>query len=309
MSTKEIIYNRLLSIQELYKIQNRPFEFDLTYNHVPNEYIMCCLVINDIIVYAQSTSVTVDPTATIDTLITLTWKRLLDMIIDYGIAVVYNDTKKRMEEYNKKIDEYNTNQHNNMNLKRIEVELDDVLNSYDVESDLKAKIATDLIGRLSMSNPLKVNNTVVIDIINKSKNELPTYASEGSAGFDLCVNIENGAEFIGIARGETVLIKTGLFVAIPFGKEMQIRSKSGLAYKCQIIVLNSPGCIDSDYRGEIGVLVHNHGSIPRVFKQGDQIAQVVINDVYRAKWNPVDSLKPTNRGRGGFGHSYKNQSN
>ena len=129
---------------------------------------------------------------------------------------------------------------------------------------------------------------------------LPYYESEGSSGIDLRAAIEGE---VLLESGEIKLIPTGLAVSIPYGYEGQIRPRSGLALKYGIGVANSPGTIDSDYRGEIGIIVINWGKSSFRIKRGDRIAQMVITKVCRADIIEVDDLDPTPRGEGGFGHS------
>lgn len=139
-----------------------------------------------------------------------------------------------------------------------------------------------------------------IKIINKSKHELPKYATVGSAGMDLRANINDP---ITLAPGERVLIPTGLHIALPVGYEAQIRPRSGLAIQHGITCLNAPGTVDSDYRGDVGVELINHGHEPFVINDGDRIAQMIIAQYERAEWDEVNELDETDRGDGGFGHS------
>lgn len=139
-----------------------------------------------------------------------------------------------------------------------------------------------------------------IKIINKSKHELPKYATTGSAGMDLRANINHP---IILAPGERVLIPTGLHIALPVGYEAQIRPRSGLAIKHGITCLNTPGTIDSDYRGEIGVELINHGHEPFVINDGERITQMVIAQYEQAEWVMVEELDETERGDGGYGHT------
>lgn len=139
-----------------------------------------------------------------------------------------------------------------------------------------------------------------IKVINNSVSDLPKYETEGSAGLDVRSN-----EMKNIQPGESGLIKTGLFVEIPVGYEIQVRPRSGLAFKKQITVLNSPGTIDSDYRGEIGVILINHGKEPFQVNPGDRIGQLVLNEVKQIVWDPVLVLTDTDRGNGGFGSTGK----
>jgi len=129
---------------------------------------------------------------------------------------------------------------------------------------------------------------------------LPAYATEGSAGMDLCAAVK---ENITIVPGEAVLVPTGLRIELPRGFEAQVRPRSGLAIKHGIGVLNSPGTIDSDYRGEIGVIMKNLGKESFVVKRGDRIAQMVVAPYTRVDWNLVDDLVDSERGEGGFGHT------
>ena len=139
-----------------------------------------------------------------------------------------------------------------------------------------------------------------IKIINNSKHELPKYATSGSAGMDLRANI---TEPITLAPGERVLIPTGLHIALPIGYEAQIRPRSGLAIKFGITCLNTPGTIDSDYRGDIGVELINHSHEPFVINDGDRIAQMIIAQYEQAEWDEVNELDETERADGGYGHS------
>lgn len=139
-----------------------------------------------------------------------------------------------------------------------------------------------------------------IQIINKSKHPLPGYATELSAGMDLRANIDSPVLLKPLAR---CMVPTGLFVAIPAGYEAQVRPRSGLALKKGITVLNSPGTIDADYRGEICVILVNLSSEDFVIKDGERIAQMVIARHEQAEWQDVDVLDETTRGIGGFGHT------
>jgi dUTP pyrophosphatase len=142
-----------------------------------------------------------------------------------------------------------------------------------------------------------------VKVINKSKHPLPQYETIGSAGMDIRAHIE---EAITLAPLERVLVKTGLFVEIPLGYEIQVRPRSGLAFKKGITVLNSPGTIDADYRGEIGVLLVNLSSKPFVIEDGERIAQLVLASHEQAQWQEVDILEESNRGQGGFGSTGTN---
>lgn len=140
--------------------------------------------------------------------------------------------------------------------------------------------------------------SVAIQIINNSKHALPHYETEGAAGMDLKANIE---ATIVLQPMERKLIGTGLFIALPNGYEAQVRSRSGLALKKGVIVLNAPGTVDADYRGEIGVILINLSNEPFEINDGERIAQLVIAKHEEALWHIVDTLEETNRGAGGFG--------
>jgi dUTP pyrophosphatase len=145
-------------------------------------------------------------------------------------------------------------------------------------------------------------NTIAVNIINKSSNELPAYATEGSAGMDLRANLDQP---ITLQSLERTLIPTGLFIELPDGYEAQIRPRSGLAIKQGITCLNTPGTIDSDYRGELKVILINLSNEPQVLSHGDRIAQMVISSVDKANLILVDEINSTQRGEGGFGHTGK----
>lgn len=145
-----------------------------------------------------------------------------------------------------------------------------------------------------------------VQIVNKSSNPLPTYSTKYSAGMDLRANLKDekgNDEVISIAPGERVLIPTGLYIQLPYGYEAQIRPRSGLALKYGITVLNTPGTIDADYRGEIGVCLINHGNDTFDVHNGDRIAQIVFAKVDQVQLIEVDKLDDTERGIGGFGHT------
>ena len=137
-----------------------------------------------------------------------------------------------------------------------------------------------------------------INIINKSSHDLPNYETIASAGMDLRAHIEQD---IILKPLERRIIPTGLFMALPVGYEAQVRPRSGLAAKYGLTVLNSPGTIDADYRGEIGVILVNLSNADFTIKNGERVAQMVIAKHERAIWNPVQSLSETSRGAGGFG--------
>lgn len=141
-----------------------------------------------------------------------------------------------------------------------------------------------------------------IKVINKSKHALPAYATEAAAGMDLRANL---AESVVLKPLERRLIPTGLFIELPVGYEAQIRPRSGLALKKGITVLNSPGTIDADYRGEIGVILINLSSEEFVIADGERICQMVVARHEQAQWVETDELGGTERGTGGFGHTGK----
>lgn len=141
-----------------------------------------------------------------------------------------------------------------------------------------------------------------IKIVNHSHHALPEYATALSAGMDLRANIESP---ITLRPLERKLIPTGLFIALPPGYEAQVRPRSGLALKKGIGVLNSPGTIDADYRGEIGVILVNLSNEDFVVNDGDRIAQMVVARHETVVWCPVEDLDETERGAGGFGHTGK----
>lgn len=139
-----------------------------------------------------------------------------------------------------------------------------------------------------------------IKIVNRSKHELPQYATEASAGMDLRANLDTPVMVKPLQR---ILVPTGLFMELPVGYEAQVRPRSGLAIKHGITVLNSPGTIDADYRGEIRVILINLSEEPFEINDGERIAQMVIAPHVQAKWEAVDVLNETKRGAGGFGHT------
>jgi len=141
-----------------------------------------------------------------------------------------------------------------------------------------------------------------INIVNKSIHPLPSYSTVNSAGLDLRANLDKD---IIIKPLERVLVPTGLFIELPEGYEAQIRPRSGLAIKNGITVLNSPGTIDSDYRGEICVILINLSGEEFIIKNGERICQMVIAKHEKAEWEMVEILKETHRGGGGFGHTGK----
>ena len=162
-----------------------------------------------------------------------------------------------------------------------------------------------------------------VQVINKSSNPLPQYETPQSAGMDLKAdlwsiqekflfgstiirNMDNTIAWIVINPGGRALIPTELYTAIPVGYEVQVRPRSGLALKSGITVLNTPGTIDADYRNGWGVILMNQGTEPFIVKQGDRIAQAVLNKVEQIEWEEVEELDSTERGLGGFGHTGSN---
>lgn len=139
---------------------------------------------------------------------------------------------------------------------------------------------------------------IQVNIINKSKHPLPRYQTDLSAGMDLIANLDQPITLKPLERS---LIPTGLFIALPAGYEAQIRPRSGLAFKHGITVLNSPGTIDADYRGEIKVLLINLSNTDFTINDGDRIAQMIITSHATVQWQLVEELENTSRGEGGFG--------
>ena len=141
-----------------------------------------------------------------------------------------------------------------------------------------------------------------VKIINKSHNPLPANQTNQSAGMDIRANL---TETIELKPLERKLIPTGLYIALPDGYEAQIRPRSGLAIKHGITLLNTPGTIDADYRGEIGVIMVNLSNDPFVINDGERICQMVVAQYQQIEWQTVESLDETERGAGGFGHTGK----
>ena len=139
-----------------------------------------------------------------------------------------------------------------------------------------------------------------VRIVNRSKHNLPEYSTAFSAGMDLRANRE---EEIVLAPGQRVLVPTGLFVELPPQYEAQIRPRSGLALKKGITVLNTPGTIDADYRGEIGIILVNLSGESFIIKDGERICQMIIARHESIEWNQVENLNDSDRGKGGFGHT------
>jgi dUTP pyrophosphatase len=144
---------------------------------------------------------------------------------------------------------------------------------------------------------------MIINIVNRSKHELPQYATILSAGLDLRANIDTP---VVLKPMERKLIPTGLYLELPAGYEAQIRPRSGLAIKKGVTVLNSPGTIDADYRGEVCVILINLSNEAFLIEDGERICQMIIASHEQAEWNQVEVLNDTERGAGGFGHTGKN---
>lgn len=141
---------------------------------------------------------------------------------------------------------------------------------------------------------------IAVEIVNHSGHPVPFYATELSAGMDLYASLDTPVELRSLQRQ---LIPTGIYIALPPGYEAQIRPRSGLAFRQGLTVLNSPGTIDADYRGEIKVLLVNLSDQPFTVEPGERIAQIVVAQHARVEWNPVAELPETARGAGGFGHT------
>jgi dUTP pyrophosphatase len=139
-----------------------------------------------------------------------------------------------------------------------------------------------------------------VKILNRSKHRLPEYSTVHAAGMDLYANLDEPVTLLPLERA---LISTGLFIELPIGFEAQIRPRSGLAVKKGITVLNSPGTIDADYRGEVKVIVINLSNGSCVINDGERICQMVVASHERVDWLPVETLNETERGDGGFGHT------
>lgn len=139
-----------------------------------------------------------------------------------------------------------------------------------------------------------------VKVINKSANPLPSYATVSSAGMDLRANLSSP---LTLGPGKRAIVPTGLFIELPEGFEAQVRPRSGLAAKYGVTVLNSPGTIDADYRGEIGVILVNLSDSDFIIQPGERIAQMVVSRYERVDWEEVCELEESERGSGGFGHS------
>jgi len=140
-----------------------------------------------------------------------------------------------------------------------------------------------------------------IEVINKSHHPLPSYQTEHAAAMDAHAFLPDGA--LKLEPSERAAVSTGLFMAVPVGYELQVRSRSGLSFKHGVVVVNSPGTVDADYRGEIKVLLANISNEPYEVQDGDRIAQLVIAKCEQAEWLEVSELDETARGEGGFGHT------
>lgn len=141
---------------------------------------------------------------------------------------------------------------------------------------------------------------ITVKVVNKSQNPLPQYSTEGSAGMDLRASL---SEPITLEPMQRCLVPTGVYIQLPHGYQCEIRPRSGLAIKHGITVLNTPGTVDADYRGEICVILVNLSTEPFVINNGERVCQMVINTYVRADWEKVEELDTTERGDGGFGHT------
>lgn len=151
-----------------------------------------------------------------------------------------------------------------------------------------------------ITEPHEMQLTTVVRVVNKSRHPLPEYATDHSAGLDLRANLD--ASVI-LEPSAHMLIPTGLYIELPEGTEAQVRPRSGLAFKHGVTVLNSPGTIDADYRGEVGVLLINHGKEPFEVKDGERVAQLVVSRYERIRFEENADLRASERGTGGFGHT------
>jgi dUTP pyrophosphatase len=165
------------------------------------------------------------------------------------------------------------------------------------------KLQHDDWGNAYLDTDCIVNNTVVVAVQKLPGNEdlpLPRYMTEHAAGLDLLAAVRQDVE---LYPGQREIIPTGLAISLPEGYEAQIRPRSGLAWKHGITLVNAPGTVDADYRGEIRILLINHGNSAFVIRRGDRIAQMVVQRVCRVQWDVRPQLNPTSRGEGGFGHT------
>ena len=195
------------------------------------------------------------------------------------------DLDKKIVEYKQQIEEYKTKLNFDELVKKYEQE------PFDFDKWLKDK------GNFLVKPKVKVN------VVNKSTNPNPEFATDGASGFDLRADLAED-ETITLGVGEYTMVPTGLYFEIPEGFELQVRPRSGLAAKHGVTVLNSPGTVDSDYRGEVKVILINHGTKPFVIENGERIAQGVIGGVMGKKmitFESVEELSDTERGEGGFG--------
>lgn len=195
------------------------------------------------------------------------------------------DLDKKIVEYKQQIEEYKTKLNFDELVKKYEQE------PFDFDKWLKDK------GNFLAKPKVKVN------VVNKSTNPNPEFATDGASGFDLRADLAED-ETITLGVGEYTMVPTGLYFEIPEGFELQVRPRSGLAAKHGVTVLNSPGTVDSDYRGEVKVILINHGTKPFVIENGERIAQGVIGGVMGKKmitFESVEELSDTERGEGGFG--------
>lgn len=147
------------------------------------------------------------------------------------------------------------------------------------------------------------DSKMIVKVINKSNNKLPEYATPMSAGFDLRANLTGP---VTLKAGDRMLVGTGLYIALAPGYEAQVRPRSGLAIKKGITVLNAPGTVDADYRGEVGVILYNASKEDFVIEPGERIAQMVIAKYKQVIWEEIEELDETERGEGGYGHSGTN---
>ena len=148
-----------------------------------------------------------------------------------------------------------------------------------------------------------MSDAITLPVVANTPHDLPSYGTPDSAGMDLRAKLDKA---ITLQPGQRALVPTGLHMAIPTGYEAQVRPRSGLAYKHGVTVLNSPGTIDADYRGDVGVILINHGQAPFIVEDGERIAQLVIARYERVTWQVHDALSDlpkTERGEGGFGHT------
>lgn len=149
----------------------------------------------------------------------------------------------------------------------------------------------------------KQANTIDVKVVNRSGHPLPSYATPQSAGMDVRANLPESP--VELLPGQRALIPTGLYMQLPEGYECQVRPRSGLALKHGVTVVNAPGTIDADYRGEVGVILINHGQESYTVADGERIGQLVVQKVPQCRWVSCGSLDESGRGEGGFGHSGK----